>query len=112
MLPYVTICYYMLLYVTICYYMLLYVTVCYCMLLHVNACYCMLRYTAYQLMVDTVLRLQFRCDENNAKFQQHINVSVPSSHRNMKATFPELLSPKRGQILSWGQKHNKPKSRR
>ena len=68
-------------------------------------CYYMLRYTAYQLMVDTVLRLQFRCDENNTKFQQHENLSLPSSHTNMKVTFPEVLSPKRG------QKYNKPKSR-
>ena len=58
----------------------------------------MLRYTAYQLMVDTVLQLPFRCDENNTKFQQHENLSLPSSHMNMKATFPEVLSPKRGQI--------------
>ena len=64
----------------------------------------MLRYTAHQLMVDTVLRLQVRCDEKKTKFQQHENLSLPSSHRNMKATFPEVLSPKRGQILSQGQK--------
>ena len=62
-------------------------------------------------MVGTVLRLQFRCDENNTKFQQHENLSLPSSHTNMKATFPEVLSPKREQILSLGQKYNKPKRR-
>ena len=39
----------------------------------------MLRYTACQLMVDTVLRLQFGCGENNTKFQQHENLSLPSS---------------------------------
>ena len=45
-----------------------------------------IRYTAYQLMVEIVLRLQFSCDENNAKFQQHENLSLPSSHTSMKAT--------------------------
>ena len=71
----------------------------------------MLRYTAYQLMVDTVLRLQFRCDENNTKFQQQENLGLLSSHMHMKATFPEVLSSELGQILSQGQKYNKPKSR-
>ena len=64
---------------------------------YVTICYDMLRYTAYLLMVDTVLRPQFRCDENNTKFQQHESLSLPSSHTNMKATFPEVLSLKRGQ---------------
>ena len=69
-----------------------------------------IRYTAYQLMVEIALRLQFRCDENNTKFQQHENLSLPSSNTN-KSYFPEVLSPKRGQILSQGQKYNKPKRR-
>ena len=53
---------------------------------YIKICYYMLRYTAYQLMVETVLRLQFRCDENNTKFQQHENLSLKSSHTNMKTT--------------------------
>ena len=64
-----------------------------------------------QLTVDTVVRLQFRCYEHNTKFQHHENLSLLSSHRNMKATFPKVLSPKRGQISSLGQKYNKPKRR-
>ena len=52
--------------------------------------YYMSQYTAYQLMVDAVLRLHFRCDENNTKFQQHENLSLPSSHRNVEATFPKM----------------------
>ena len=69
-----------------------------------------------QLMdVDTLVqlgvRLQFRCDKHNTKFQHDENLSLLSSHRNMKATFPKVLSPKRGQISSLGQKYNKPKRR-
>ena len=60
----------------------------------------MLRYTACQFIVNTVLPLQFKCDKNNTKFQQHENLSLLSSHTNMKATSTEVLSPKRGQILS------------
>ena len=59
-------------------------------------------------MVDTVVRLQFRCDKHNTKCQRHENLSLLSSHRNTKAAFPKVLSPKRGQISSLGQKYNKP----
>ena len=43
-----------------------------------------------QLMVETVVRLQFRCAKHNTKFQHHENLSLLSSHRNMKATFPKV----------------------
>ena len=60
-----------------------------------------------QVMVDTVVwlgvRLQFRCDKHNTKFQRHENLSLLSSHRNMKATFPKVLSRKGGKVKyhSW-----------
>ena len=44
-----------------------------------------------QLMVDTVVRVQLRCDKHNAKFQHYENSSLLSSHRNMNATFPKVL---------------------
>ena len=36
-----------------------------------------------QLMVGTVVRLQFSCDEHHTKFQHHENLSLLSSHRSM-----------------------------
>ena len=57
-----------------------------------------------QLMVDTVVRLQFRCDKHNTKFQHRQNLSLLSLHMNMKATFSKVISPKRGQKSSLGQK--------
>ena len=47
--------------------------------------YYMVRYTARidQLMVETVVRLQFSYDEHNTKFQHHENLSLLSSHSHI-----------------------------
>ena len=61
-----------------------------------------------QVMVDTAVRLrvrlQFRCDKHNTKFQHHENLSLLSSHRNMKATFPQSIKPKKGKSVILGPK--------
>ena len=73
---------------------------------YVTICYSIQRID--QLMVDTVVRLQFRRDKHNT-------VSTPQKFKSAVITqeyesyFPQSISPKRGQISSLGQKYNKPK---
>ena len=43
-----------------------------------------------QLMVDAVVRLQFRCDKHNTKFQHHENLSLLSTHHKIKNLEAEI----------------------
>ena len=67
--------------------------------------YILLHDTVYKVsMVDRVVRPQFRCDKHNTKFQHHENLSLLSSHRNMRDTFPIVLSKKGDKYHPWDKR--------